>query len=114
MHRIAYNLLYCLILETALRHDVEVWEISYAGALSALQAFASGERCSKASKPDLYQELLEAIASELLPPRPGRNEPRALKRRPKPYPLLTRHRRVYQEIPHRSRYRKNNLKKPNP
>jgi hypothetical protein len=71
LHRIAYNLLYCLILETALCHEVEVWQISYAGALSALQAFASGEHCSKRSKAYLYQQLLEAIASELLPHRPG-------------------------------------------
>jgi hypothetical protein len=36
----------------------------------------------------------------------GRREPRAVKRRPKPYPLLTRPRRRYREIVHRNRYRK--------
>jgi len=42
----------------------------------------------------------QALADDLLPQRPGRREPRALKRRPKPYPLLTCHRHHYREIPH--------------
>lgn len=107
MHRIAYNLIYCLMLESALCHYVEVIEISYAGTLSALQAFTSGDRCSKRRKISLYEQLLQAIAAERLPKRPGRKEPRAVKRRPKPYPLLTKPRHQYKEIPHRSRYRKN-------
>ena len=39
--------------------------------------------------------------------RPNRVEPRAIKRRPKPYPLLNRPRRQFRDIPHRSRYWKN-------
>jgi hypothetical protein len=106
MHRIAYNLIHCLILESALCQEVEVMLISYAGALSALQAFTCGERCSKRSQAGIYQELMEAIAREKLPQRPGRQEPRALKRRPKPYPLLNKPRHLFKEIPHRNRSRK--------
>ena len=106
MHRIAYNLIHCLMLESVFCHGVEVLQISYAGTLSALQAFTSGERCSKRSKADIYQELLQAIAREELQQRHGRKEPRAIKRRPKPYSLLTAPRHQYQEIPHRCRYRK--------
>jgi hypothetical protein len=47
-------------------------------------------------------DLLEAIASVQNPLRPGRKEPRAMKRRPKSYQLLTRPRRQFQEIPHRA------------
>jgi hypothetical protein len=53
-------------------------------------------------------QLLEIIAQDQVPDRPGRREPRAVKRRPKPYPLLNRPRRLFQEIPHRNRYWKNN------
>ena len=38
--------------------------------------------------------------------RPNRAEPRAIKRRPKNYPLLNKHRKLYKEIQHRNRYRK--------
>jgi hypothetical protein len=39
---------------------------------------------------------------------PARREPRAVKRRPKPYPLLNQPRRQFKEIAHRNRYWKNN------
>jgi len=52
-------------------------------------------------------KLLEVIARDRLPERSGRYEPRALKRRPKPYPLLNRPRKKFKEIPHRNRYWKN-------
>lgn len=51
------------------------------------------------------EELLEAIASVQNRLRPGRQEPRAKKRRPKSYQLLTKPRRQFKEIPHRERYR---------
>ena len=39
-----------------------------------------------------------------VPFRPNRTEPRAINRRPKPYPLLNKPRRKFKEIPHRNRY----------
>jgi hypothetical protein len=48
--------------------------------------------------------FVRVIAADLVPDRPGRWEPRAVKRRPKPYSLLTRHRSRFREIPHRNRY----------
>jgi hypothetical protein len=56
----------------------------------------------------LWADLLLNLARDLVPYRPGREEPRAVKRRPKPYPLLNRPRRRFREIPHRNRYWKNN------
>jgi hypothetical protein len=53
----------------------------------------------------LYDELLAIIASDQLPLRPDRNEPRARKRRPKPYQLLTKPRHKMRVIGHRNRYR---------
>jgi len=54
----------------------------------------------------LTEDLLRKLALDLVPERPGRREPRALKRRPKPYQWLTESRRIFQEISHRNSYRK--------
>jgi hypothetical protein len=54
----------------------------------------------------LMEDLLRVLALDLVPQRPGRREPRAVKRRPKPYPLLNQPRRLFKDIPHPSRYRK--------
>jgi len=51
--------------------------------------------------------LLELIASDQVPERPGRREPHAVKRRPKPYQKLNRPRHRMKEMLHRSKYRKN-------
>jgi hypothetical protein len=50
------------------------------------------------------QLLLQYNAEQTLPYRPNRVEPRARKRRPKNYPLLTQHRKIFKEIPHRNHY----------
>jgi len=56
----------------------------------------------------LYQQMLDAmlnaIAGDPVPERPDRAEPRARKRRPKNYQLLTKPRREFRECPHRSKY----------
>ncbi len=41
----------------------------------------------------IYESILLALASDLVPLRPDRSEPRAVKRRPKVYQLLTKPRR---------------------
>jgi len=46
-------------------------------------------------------EMLLAIARDLVPLRPDRIEPRAKKRRPKNYRLLTKPRREMGPLPHR-------------
>ena len=54
-----------------------------------------------------YRErFLEICATKTLDIRPFRSEPRAVKRRPKSYQLLTKPRPIFQEIQHRSTYRK--------
>jgi len=49
-------------------------------------------------------ELLRGLADDPVPHRPGRREPRARKRRPNPYPLLTCHRCLDKEAPHPGKY----------
>jgi hypothetical protein len=42
----------------------------------------------------LYADLLQEVAQDLLPQRPPRQEPRVLKRRPKPFPRMRQPRAV--------------------
>ena len=51
----------------------------------------------------LFDALLRTIASDLVPLRPNRCEPRARKRRPKNYQLLTKPRHQMHTAPHRNR-----------
>ena len=54
----------------------------------------------------LYKLMLYYIAADPVPHRPDRIEPRAKKRRPKNYALLTKPRRIFKDIVHRNRYKK--------
>jgi hypothetical protein len=60
---------------------------------------------SQRRRRELLDDLFHVLASDLVPDRPGRREPRAVKRRPKPYPRLMNHRHKFLEIPHQNRYR---------
>jgi hypothetical protein len=94
MHAIAYNLVRALLLEAALAHDVPIERLSFKGALDALQAWTERALRSRRHRGLARSTLLARIAADQVPLRPGRNEPRARKRRPKNYQLLTRPRRL--------------------
>ena len=108
MNAIGYNLVRCVMQEAAQRHDVKLDQISFKGTLDAVRHFADAIHAATGRprrQGQLYDDLLAIIASDPLPTRPDRNEPRARKRRPKPYQLLTKPRRQMRAIPHRNRYR---------
>lgn len=107
MHLIAYNLVRLTMLEAAADHDRPVQRLSFKGALSTIRQWApiiAGS--SPSARHTLWSCLLEYVAADALPHRPNRVEPRARKRRPKNYQLLTKPRHEFKEIPHRNRYRK--------
>jgi hypothetical protein len=58
---------------------------------------------------EIGQELFRVVAEDDVPDRPGRREPRAVKRRPKPYPRLMCHRHRFREIQHQNRYYANSV-----
>ena len=96
MHFIAYNLVRAVMLQAALQYQVALSRLSFKGTLDALQAFAAvlqGGGLSVRQQAALESELLRLIAADAVRPRPGRLEPRARKRRPKNYHLLTKPRR---------------------
>jgi hypothetical protein len=108
MHRIAYNLVRALMLRAAICHHVNLDRLSFKASLDGLHHFADAIHASS-GKPrkqaQLLNQLLTLIASNPVPLRPGRSEPRAKKRRPKNYILLTRPRRQMRLHQHRSRWR---------
>jgi len=113
MFLIAYNLIRALIAEAAATHHLTVDRISFKGTVDASRQYsiAIAQARSQRRQRELVSDLLRVIALDQVPARPGRCEPRALKRRPKPYPLLNKPRRKFQEIAHRNRYWKNNPRK---
>ena len=106
MHFLVHNLVRRLMLQAARRHRVALERISFAGSLAAARRYGEALLQTRAARQrnSLRQELLRVLAADLLPSRPGRREPRAVKRRPKPYPLLMCHRHRFREIPHQNRY----------
>jgi len=105
MHLIAYNLIRCVMLEATRAHEVPLERISFKGAVDAVRQYCPALAQARAVKKrrELVRELVRVLAADLVPERPGRREPRAVKRRPKPYPLLNRPRRRFREILHRNR-----------
>lgn len=109
MHFLVHNLVRRLMLESARRHGVPLERVSFAGSLATARRYGEAllQARSKGQRHRLMGELFEVLAVNLVPDRPGRREPRAVKRRPKPYPRLMNHRHRWLEIPHQNRYYKN-------
>jgi hypothetical protein len=106
MHFIAYNCIRRLMLEAALEEDLPVRLISFKGSLQALRSWEphlNHHKNSKAERRRMIADLHEAIADVPIKQRPGRSEPRAVKRRPKPFQLLTAPREEMKETPHRGK-----------
>ena len=105
---LAYNLIRCLMAEAVAQAGIEMDRVSFKGTVDAVRNYAAEMRATRSpsKRKQLWQRLVQTIASDLVPERPGRTEPRAVKRRPKPFPLLNRPRHLFKEIPHLSRYRK--------
>ncbi len=113
MFLIAYNLIRALMTEASALHEVPLDRISFKGTVDATRQYsiAIAQARSKKKQRELIAELLAVLAKDELPDRPGRREPRAIKRRPKPFPLLNKHRRQYKDISHRNRYWKSTPRK---
>ena len=109
MFFIAYNLIRAWMTEAGLIHDVAMDRISFKGTVDSVRQFsvALAQSLSRKQQKQLIAHLLEIIARDQVPDRPGRREPRAVKRRPKPCQLLNRPRHLMNELQHRGKYRKN-------
>jgi hypothetical protein len=89
MQLMAYNLIRTVIAESAAEYQVEPRSLSFKGALQSINVFRSAIVLLDSSHlPLMYDDLLGMIASHPVGNRPGRVEPRAVKRRPKCLKLL--------------------------
>lgn len=98
---LAHNLLRWIMAQSAKAGQVDLERISFKGTLDAFrqwcQALVQVRGPGKLSKQKrLWQQLLRTLAADLVPERPGRQEPRAVKKRSK-YPRLTKPRDQYVE-----------------
>ncbi len=100
MHMIACNALRLLMLKAGKAHGRNHRRLSFKGALqvlfSSMGAFAELWKRPSLRKRERNNFLLR-IAERVVPERPGRNEPRKLKRRPKSYGWMQQPRHEYAE-----------------
>ncbi|MDH4240124.1 MAG: IS4 family transposase [Phycisphaerae bacterium] len=86
---IAVNIVRMIMLEAAIENGVDPIRISFVCAVRIILTFAPALATEPIWKlPEIYRTMLREIASHLVPERPGRNEPRAIRRELKHYPSL--------------------------
>ena len=108
MHWIVYNALRYLMLRSGDHTALSTHRLSFKASLQALRQWdphLNRARLSPQKRREMMNELCLVIADSVVLERAGRREPRCLKRRPKPYAIMTKIRLDMQETPHRSRYR---------
>lgn len=105
---IAHNLIRCTMAQAAAEHSVPLDRISFKGSLDAVRQFsqALAQTRSKKKRKDLWANLLGTLANDLVPERPGRREPRAVKRKKRKYPRLTGPRHKFRDHMKRNTRRK--------
>ena len=108
MRLIAHNLIRCTAAQAATEHRVALERISFKGSVDALRHFshAMAQARSKKKRRQLWGQLLRTLAADLVPERPGRREPRAVKRKKNKYPRLDAPRRRFRDHPKRNLRRK--------
>lgn len=109
MSVIAFNLIRHLMRRAAAQGGQPVWHLSFKGVLDLAVASHESFRAHVARPRNLaaaMAHLLAICATKQIDIRPFRSEPRAIKKRPKNYQLLTEPRATFREIPHRNAYKK--------
>ena len=101
---IDHNFIRCVMAEAATQHGVPLERISFKGTLDALRQFtqAMSQARTKTKASQLWAALLQTLAADLVPERPERREPRAVKRVKNKYPRLRVPRHKFKDRPKRS------------
>ena len=108
MHLIVYNCIRQLMLRAANQKNLSPRKISVKGSIQALRQWLpllNKTGLKPFEQKRLMALLYDAIAGATLCDRPGRSEPRCVKRRPKPFQLMTAPRQVMRDILHQSQCR---------
>ena len=95
VYMLAYNLIRLAMVHSAKRAGIPPRQLSFKHAVQLWTSWNSGGE-------NRWEDAKEAvlwflIGQRQVGKRPGRIEPRAVKKRPKPYPLLTKSRSIAQE-----------------
>jgi len=109
MMAIAYNLMRIMMQKGAAAAGKPLVEMSFKGCLDTVassQVMFAGPWWHVTKYGRMAEEVVLVCAGKLIDIRPCRQEPRALKRRPKPFPLLTSPRHVFRENPHKGAKRR--------
>jgi hypothetical protein len=85
---LAYNLIRGIMAEAARVEEIEPRKLSFKGALHTVRAFEESHLYEAGRIKKDLAVLVELIGQKRVGDRPDRYEPRAVKRRPKPHPLL--------------------------
>lgn len=103
---IAHNFLRCLMAQAAAQAQIKIEQISFKGTLDGFRhaSIAMTQAKSKARRCAVWEQFMESLAADKLPDRPGRIEPRAVKRIIK-YPKLNTHRHRYKDRMSRNKRR---------
>ena len=103
---VAHNLIRCVMAEAVAQYEVDLERVSFKGSVDSVRVYseALGRARNQKMRGLLWDNLLSDLARDLVRKRPNRREPRAVKRRPKPFPLLNQPRHQFVEISQRSRY----------
>lgn len=94
VYLLAYNLIRLMMAQSALMADITPRCISFK---HCLQLWLAWRQHASTLSDEQLQTLLLLMAQQQVGKRPGRLEPRAVKRRPKAYPLLTTPRHLARE-----------------
>jgi hypothetical protein len=95
VYLLAHNLIRLMMAQAALLADRLPRELSFKHSLQLWLAWSQYTSCSKHD--EKLSILFVLITQQQVGNRSGRIEPRAVKRRPKPYPLLSKPRRIARE-----------------
>lgn len=106
---IGYNLVRSQMQKAADTAKIKVWQPSFKAILDVITSCHEALRPLAAMPKKLNERLwgiTQLCSNKLIDIRPNRREPRATKRRPKSYQMLTKPRHVFSEVPHRGNYYK--------
>lgn len=114
MFLIAHNFVRYLMAQAAAQNQIPVERLSFKGTLDGFRqcAIALTQTKSKAVRNDIWETFMTGLANDQLPDRPGRVEPRAVKRIIK-YPKLNTHRSRYKDRWSRNKRRRQARKRAN-
>jgi hypothetical protein len=98
IHFLAYNMIRNFMVKAGVKHKLRPAQISFKGTIQLLNQFTPLFLNVKGQeKIILYQHLLYLIAKNKVGNRPGRVEPRAVRQRPKSFPVLKKSRKIEQK-----------------